>query len=318
MISRKEFLKISATMIGAGMACDALGFGSAGKIKKVGVQLFTIPQMVSKDFPAAIKLLSELGYREVEFFGPYPFSAESTLAGWQSFSKILGVDKHAFYGYDVKQAKEILDENKIRVPSAHVAIDDLRNKLEPAMESLSQLGVKYATVPLLQVKQPLSMDFFKGIAEEFNTFGEKMKAYKITFAYHNHGYEHNVLDGQVPMDYLIQNTDADRVKFEIDIFWMKAAGADPIEFLRKYPGRIRMMHVKNASEPVRFSGDGSTMDQYIQLFSKMADAGEGAFDLKAIINEAVNSGVKHFFVERDMAREAVATLKNSYQFLSGL
>jgi sugar phosphate isomerase/epimerase len=317
MITRRELLKIGAAALGAGLTVD--GFGSSfKKVKSIGVQLFTIPQMVSKDFRGTAKLLSEIGYREIELFGPYPFSAETTLAGWSTFSKMIGMENHAYFGSDVTEFKKILNDHNLKVPSAHVQIDDLRSKLEPALESLTKVGVKYITVPVVAIKGPLAMDFFKALADEFNSLGEKMNPYGIKFAYHNHGYEHNVLDGVVPMDYLIQNTDKEKVKFEIDIFWMKAAGADPIDYLRKYPGRIKMMHIKNASEQIRFSGDGTTPDQYFQLFGKMADPGQGVFDVKAIINEAVKSGVKHFFVERDLARDAVTTLKSSYQFLSKL
>jgi sugar phosphate isomerase/epimerase len=318
MITRKEFLKVGAAALGAGLALDVIGASAVKKIKAVGVQLFTVPQLVSRDFAGTIRMLSEIGYREVEFFGPYPFSAETTLAGWQSFSKILGMEKHAFYGRDVAEARKILDDHKMKAVSAHMSIDDFRAKLDPAMESFSKLGVTYVAVPILQIQGPLTLDYFKKLADEFNTFGEKMKHYNITFAYHNHGYEHNLVDGRIPMDYLLRNTDKDLVQFEVDIFWMKAAGAEPLEYLKKYPGRFKMMHVKNASEQIRFSGDGTTPDQYFQLFSKMADPGEGVFDVKGIINEAVRSGVKHFFVERDLAKDAMATLKNSYQFLSKL
>jgi sugar phosphate isomerase/epimerase len=122
----------------------------------------------------------------------------------------------------------------------------------------------------------------------------------------------------MPMDILLKNTDPKYVTFELDIFWMQAAGASPIEYLQKYPGRFKLMHVKDATEKVRFSGDGSTPDQWMAVFSKMADPGAGVFDIKGIIETAVASGTEHFFLERDLTPTPEATLKNSYQYLSGL
>jgi sugar phosphate isomerase/epimerase len=99
---------------------------------------------------------------------------------------------------------------------------------------------------------------------------------------------------------------------------MQAAGASPIEYLKKYPGRFKLMHVKDAAEKVRFLGDGSTPDQWMAVFSKMADPGTGVFDIKGIIETAIQSGTEHFFLERDLTPTPEQTLRNSYQYLSAL
>ena len=142
-----------------------------------------------------------------------------------------------------------------------------------------------------------------------------MSQYGITFVYHNHGYEQAAKDGRILMDVLLSETDRDKVKFELDIFWMIAAGANPVNYLNKYPGRFKLLHIKDATEQVRFSGDGGTPDQWIPLFPKMADPGSGVFDIAGIVEAARKSGVEHFYLERDLTPEPDKTLNGSFAFL---
>lgn len=281
-----------------------------------GVQLFSIPQMVANDFPGTLDTLEELGYREIEFFGPYAFSAQATVDGWVPIAQQLGITQNAFYGYEIPVVKEMLAEHGLSSPSAHLDIATMRTNMAPAMKALSSLGVKFVVIPALRGETLNTADDYKRMADEFNSFGKQMNEFGISFVYHNHGYEHAVKDGQVPMDILITNTDPDVVKFELDIFWMQAAGASPVDYLKKYPGRYKLMHVKDAAENVRFTGDGNTAEEWMALFPKMADPGTGVFNIKEIVEAGIQSGVEHFFLERDLAPDPMTTLKNSYQYLN--
>ena len=181
------------------------------------------------------------------------------------------------------------------------------------------VGVKYLALPALQdINDRRNLDDYKRLCDEFNRFGEQMAGYGMAFTYHNHGFEHAEMGGVKPMDYLLQNTDPKNVKFELDIFWMAAAGADPKDFLARYPGRFKLLHIKDASEPVRFKGDGGTPDQWMAVFSKMANPGTGVFDIPGILKAAKKSGVEHFFLERDLTPTPVETLKNSFVNLMGM
>jgi sugar phosphate isomerase/epimerase len=317
MILRRRFLQLTATAIPGALAFDLVGCASQSK-RAWGVQLFTIPQMVANDFPGTLKRLSDYGYKEIEFFGPYPFSDARTIERWAGLAQQVGITKNAFYGFEVNEVKKLLDDSGLSAPSVHLDIFTMRTNMTAALKNLSVLGVKYVAIPAL-IEEPISSaDDFRRLADEFNTFGNQMKDYGIAFVFHNHGYEHAVRDGEVPMDILVKQTDPETVKFELDIFWMTAAGASPVEFLKKYPGRFKLMHVKDASEQVRFSGDGSTPDQWMAVFQKMTDPGSGVFDLKEIIATAIDSGTEHFFVERDLAPDPEKTLKNSILYLSQL
>ena len=185
----------------------------------------------------------------------------------------------------------------------------------PAIEGLTALGTKYVAIPA--IADPNERSDFNKLADEFNRFGEQFSKAGLSFVYHNHGFEHAPKDGKTLMDTLLSQTDADKVKFELDIFWMTAAGASPVEYLTKYPGRFKLLHLKDASEPIRFSGDGGSPDQWMSLFAKMADPGTGVFDIPAIIDAAKKSGAEHFYLERDLTPTPDETLRNSFVYLSG-
>ena len=142
-----------------------------------------------------------------------------------------------------------------------------------------------------------------------------MSKYGMSFVYHNHGYEHIEMGGEIPMDFLIQNTNPDYVQFELDIFWMSAAGANPIEFLKKYPNRFKLLHLKDSSEHFTFNGDGGSPDQWMEAFPKMRDLGDGVFDIATIVKTAKKAGAAHFFLERDRTPTPTATLRNSFNYL---
>jgi sugar phosphate isomerase/epimerase len=314
MNSRRQFLKsAAATVAGAALAGDVLG-EILKKKGNVGVQLFTIPSMVAADFKGTLSKLATIGYKEIEFFGPYDFSAPETIEGWKRIAPMLGITKNAFYGYTPTDVKSMLKDVGLSTPSAHLDLITMRKNMSAAMDGLSTLGVKYVAIPA--INNPDDRSDFNKLADEFNSFGEQMKKSGITFVYHNHGYEHAEKDGKVLMDTLLTQTDSNNVKFELDIFWMAAAGASPIEYLKKYPGRFKLLHIKDASEPIRFSGDGGSPDQWMPLFGKMADPGSGIFDIPGIIDAAKKSGVDHFYLERDLTPDPEKTLNNSFAYLS--
>lgn len=290
---------------------------SSFKSRNIGIQLFTIPRMVDNDFKGTLQLLSKIGYKEIEFFGPYPFSAESTKQHWETMKPMLGMKNNAFYGYTVKETAKLLQDNSLTAPSIHADMASMRENMSLLLDNLAGLNAKYVVLPALFEGRD-SLDQYRKLTDEFNYFGEQMSRYGMTFMYHNHGYEHIEMDGEIPMHFMINNTNPDFVSFELDIFWMAAAGADPIEFLDSYPGRYKALHLKDASESFRFSGDGGTPDQWMAVFPKMCDPGNGVFDIPAILSHAEKSGVEHFFLERDLTPEPILTLNNSFSYLSQL
>lgn len=319
MLHRRQFIKSTgwATAFALSPFAQNLMDDMTKKKKNLGVQLFSIPQMVDKDLKGTLQLLSEIGYKEVEFFGPYPFSAPETIESWKGLAAQLGIKRNAFYGYSIPEIKSMLSDFKLKTPSMHLDLITFRKNLKATLDAVAPLGVKYLALPALSdINDRRTLDHYKRLTDEFNGFGQQMATYGMAFVYHNHGFEHAKMDGVVPMDYLLQNTDSKNVKFELDIFWMSAAGADPVDYLNRYPGRFKLMHIKDAAEKVRFTGDGGTPDQWMAVFSKMADPGTGVFDIQKMLQAGQKSGVEHFYLERDLTPTPEATLKNSFANLS--
>lgn len=315
MNSRRQFLKTSAATLAGAVISRPLFAEIVKKTKHVGIQLFTIPVLVANDFKGTLTKLASIGYKEIEFFGPYEFSAKETIEGWNKFAPSLGITKNAFYGYKISEVKSMLKDLGLNTPSVHLDLQTMRTNMGPAMEALSALGTKYVAIPA--IANPDDRSDFNKLADEFNSFGEQMARYGLTFVYHNHGYEHTPKDEKILMDTLLTQTDSKKVKFELDIFWMTAAGANPVDYLNKYPGRFKLLHLKDASEQIRFTGDGGSVDQWIPLFGKMADPGTGVFDIPGIIDAAKKSGAEHFYLERDLTPSPDTTLSNSFAYLKG-
>lgn len=285
------------------------------KKKQYGIQLFTIPGMVSKDFRGTLELLNNIGYREIEFFGPYPFSAPETIESWKPLRAQLGIQDNAFYGHSVKQTRDLLKEFGLSSPSMHLDMATLRKNIKPMLDAAAELGVKYVTNPALWEEERRTLDDYKKRVDEFNEFGRQMKPYGIQFVYHNHGYEEAVKEGRIPFHLLLEGTDPGLVNFELDVFWMNASGANPVEYLKAWPGRFKLLHLKDATEPIRFSGDGGSPDQWMALFPKMTDPGDGVFNIPDVVHQALQSGADHFFLERDLAPDPEKTLRNSFKNL---
>jgi sugar phosphate isomerase/epimerase len=318
MLNRRKFIQLTAAAVPAALSVPMWQCATPAAKQAWGVQLFTMPQMVAADFPGTLKKLSEFGYRELEFFGPYPFSDARTTERWVGLAQQMGITRNAFYGYEVAEVKKMLDDHGLTSPSVHLDLYTMRTNMTEALKNLQALEVKYIAIPALIDEAPATLDDFKRYAEEFNSFGRQMNDYGMQFVFHNHGYEHAFRDGEVPMDVLLRNTDPATVAFELDIFWMTAAGASPVEYLKKYPGRFKLMHVKDAAEPVRFSGDGTTPAEWMEQFPKMADPGTGIFDIPAMVAAGKESGVEHFFLERDLSPDPETTLRQSIQYFSAL
>ncbi len=310
MSSRRTFIKTSAVTLALS---GSLFAEVSKKTKKVGIQLFTIPALVAADFKGTLTKLADIGYKEIEFFGPYEFSAKETIERWNQLAPTLGITKNAFYGYQPTDVKKILKDLGLSAPSVHLDLQTMRTNMQPAMDGLSALGTKYVAIPA--ITNPEDRSDFNKLADELNKFGQEISKFGMTLVYHNHGYEHTPKEGKTLMDTLLTQTDAKKVKFELDIFWMTAAGASPIEYLNKYPGRFKLLHLKDASEPIRFSGDGGSPDQWISLFGKMADPGSGVLDVAGIIEAAKRSGADHFYLERDLTPNPETTLSNSFAYL---
>ncbi len=287
-------------------------------IRRLGVGLFSIPKLLDEDFDGALAMLAAIGYKEVETFGPYAFSAPETIQGWSAVARMLGLKGSGLYGRTPARAREILDRNGLSSPSMHTDLASLRTRMEQLAEAAHVLGQRWVILPAIPENERTSLDAYKRIADEFNTIGARAAECGVRFAYHNHGYGLAEMEGTIPLDLILERTDPRLVDFQMDLYWTVAGGTDPVTYFDAHPGRYRLVHIKDMAKPVRFSGDGSTQQEWMELFPFMTDAGKGVLDLERILSHAKKAGVQHFLVERDFAADPREALQASYRYLAGL
>ena len=321
MFNRRKFIKTSAAAA-AGTVITSSSLMAAiykySQIKNIGLQLWSIAKFLEQDFTGSVQMLSQIGYKELELFGPYPFSTQKDKDSWKGVSSEVGFSQSGYFNHTAKEFKEILDSKGLRSPAMHVGLDTLRNKMTETAEAAHILGQQYAGIASIPAAERRTLDDYKRMADEFNVIGEKAKAVGIRFYYHNHGYGLKEMEGKIPFDIILERTDPSLVYFEMDIFWTVAGGADPIKYLDGNPGRYKLMHVKDMSKQVHFSGDGGDPKQWIELFPYIRDAGSGVLDLKTILSHAQKSGVEHFIIENDVITNPKDSLENAYKYVSSL
>ncbi|HMO59628.1 MAG TPA: sugar phosphate isomerase/epimerase [Roseiflexaceae bacterium] len=285
-------------------------------IERFGVQLFTLAPMLADDPEATLKLVADSGYKEVEFFGPYDFSPPEAIAAWAPLAAHMGINRNAYFGMTPHEIKARLDHYGLSSPSAHADLLTVRARLAELAEAARIIGQRYIVIPSARSETLDTLDDYRRLAAELNEIGARADALGVRFGYHNHGYENAPIDGRIPYEVLLEETDPALVTMELDLFWMIAGGGDPLALLDTYPGRFALLHIKDMSRIVRFAGRGQTPQEWMELFPEMRDAGDGVLDLQTILARAQQAGVQHFLLERDLAAEPLRTLQTSFKALA--
>lgn len=319
-MNRNEFLRTSA-LFGAGlgllpnMACKQL---ATKKIPKLGLGLFSIPKILENDLEGSIKMMSEIGIREFELYGPYPFTSEITKASWAAVAPKLGFSASGFYNHSPEEFKALLQQYQITAPSMHTDLYTLESNMVELAKAAHIMGSQYVVLPSIPEIERPDLDGYRKMAERFNEIGRQAKEEGIKFAYHNHGYGLIPEDGVIPLEIILNGTDSETVFFEMDLFWTTAGKANPVELLKRYEGRYKMLHVKDMKEITYFKGKGSTSDEWMELFPLLVPSGQGAIPLQEILGVALETGVEHYFIEQDLAGDPKGDIGASFTYLDGL
>lgn len=279
-INRRDFLRYAAlgtaaTAAPAVLAGNATAAGRpdhAGRRipqAKLGVQLYTLRSVMAEDVEGTLETVADIGYREVE------------LAG--------------LYGYSPSEMRSLLDSLKLKAPSSHIGLGEIRGDWEQTLEDARTLGQRYIGVAFANED---SLDDWRGLAEEFNEAGEAAREAGLEFFYHNHDWEFEPIDGVRPYDLLLQETDPRFVSMEMDLYWVVVAGADPVAYFEEYPKRFPLVHVKDRAE------DGS-----------FADVGAGNIDFERIFDHRAEAGIRHYIVEHDNPSDPLDSIEDSYDYL---
>ena len=171
-------------------------------------------------------------------------------------------------------------------------------------------GAKYVGTAGIPHGKVFGKDAAQKAVNDFNSFGGKMKKAGLRFFYHPHGFEFNTPDGNM-MDELLAATNPDLVTYELDVFWMVHGGADPVDYLKKYPGRFELMHLKELRHDVPGNNTGSAPD------ATSVSLGRGVTNWPLLLRQAEKSGVKKYYIE-DEAKEAVDQVPETIKFLNSL
>jgi sugar phosphate isomerase/epimerase len=260
--SRRSFLRHSAL---AGLALT-MPFRNellamANKQNKFGIQLWSVKDALAKDPVAVLKHLAASGYKQIE-----------------SFEGAKGI----FWGMKNTEFKKTLDGLGMKIVSAHC--DNTKDFDRKAAEA-AEIGMKYLICPYKGPQK--SIDNFKHFADEFNTCGDIAQKQGIRFAYHNHDYSFVKMNGEVPQDLMIELTNPETVDFEMDMYWTIAAGVDPIAYMKKFPNRFKLVHVKDLVKTNTAEGHESCV------------IGKGTIDYKNLLSKAAKQGVEYFIVEQE-------------------
>lgn len=311
--------RVTGAMPGTGAPGTGTPAGMPARpLERLGVQLFSLPKLLERDFAGTLQMLSSIGYREVELYGPYPFSLPEVQQRWLAGAGDLGFSGSGYFGHRAEKVRAMLDAAKLTAPSMHVDFDTLRTRTEQVGDAAQVLGHGYVGISSIPAANRRTLDDYRRTADTLNEVGARAARFGAKVLYHNHGYGLAPLDGQIPLRVLIERLDPTVVALEMDVFWTVAGGADPVELLQQYPRHYRLLHLKDASRQVRFSGDGGDRQQWIPLFPHMTTAGAGVLQLDRIVATAQRTGVEHFLVEQDNAADPQAALTASYRYLHAL
>ncbi len=309
---RREFLKgaggLAATVAAAAALpqwalADPLGL-------PIGIQLYTVGADIQTDAPAAIKQIAAIGYKEVETAG---YGSLKTAAAF----------------------RKVLDDNGLKCPSSHQQFD-LAN-LQKAFDDGHALGCEYVVASVARalilpppdaslapadkrkamiqaVMAPMTEDDCKRMSDVLNTIGAAAQKSGLTFASHNHTEQFSPVQGGTAFDYLVQHTDAN-VKFELDCGWTVVAGSKPGELVKKYPTRIKMLHIKDFLPFEKGARPGGP------IVAQGSEIGQGVVKYKEIFAEVNGAGIQHIFVEQEgpySRMPAMQAAKADYAYLHSL
>jgi sugar phosphate isomerase/epimerase len=318
-MKRRTFIKTNFTLTSGLLLFGQQACKSKNNLlQDIGLQLFSLPKMLNNDLRGSLEMISKMGYKKLELYGPYPFSSEKTIKEWKAITPQLGFSGSGFFNYNVSDFRSLLDEYGLKAKSAHIHLHTLNTRMPEVGDAARSLGLECVGIAYIPEEKRKTLDGYKRMADEFNVLGDLAKKEGLKFIYHNHGYGLKEQDDQVPMKLILDNTDPELVFFEMDIYWTTAGGANPIEYLKSYPNRYLCIHLKDMSKLVYFSKDGSNPQQWIELFPFMTNVGNGILDIKQIVYEAKKNGVKHFFVEQDMVENPKIALQASLDFLKNI
>lgn len=276
-ISRRSFVARTAALIPASQVLFAREPLSQSDL---GVQLYTVRKVIGKDPLATLEVIQKIGYAEVE-----------ATAG------------------NLDEIWPALEKTHLKAVSIHLEHSEPGSALDSTLAGYKQKGFEYVVVPYLETARG-GPEGVKRISEMLNKIGEQAKSHGLTLCYHNHAHDFTPMAGSSPIAMMMEQTQSSLVMLELDVFWASVAGLNPVDVLKKYSGRVPLVHLKDKAK-----GLGVQYNEKV-LATAFKSVGSGSIDFPAVLSAAAAAGVRHYFVEQDETPgDPIASLRKSYQYL---
>ena len=243
--NRRHFLQRSL-LLSASFGFSPMLAAQTRQVERIGLQLYTLREELSRDFDGTLSRAAALGFREMEFAG--------------------------YFERNAAEVRKVLDDNGLSSPAAHIQMAAVRSDLQREIDFAAEVGQRYIVVPIIADSER-SADDYKRHAETLNHAGEMTRAAGIKMAYHNHGFEFERTGNRAHYDILLEETEPDLVDFELDLYWIANAGVDPMPYLASHPGRFSMLHVKDRDQFGRMTSVGSGTINFAEIFAQAETAG---------------------------------------------
>ena len=286
IINRRDFI-IQSTSVASASFLALHGFNNASPAKyKMGLQLFTIREPLSKDVVGTIKKIASIGYEDCETYGYDP-------------------EQGKYYGLKASAFKQLLAENNMITTSGHYdftkyfdkSADTMMQYVDQCIEGAHALGQRYITWPWLDPAFR-TLENFRLLTGKLNTIGERVNKAGLGFAYHNHDFEFVDYDGENGYDIIMRETDPALVKLQMDLYWiLHSSKLSPSELFSRQPGRFVMWHIKD-------------MDKISRDYSEL---GNGSIDFTVILPEASRAGLQYYYIEQggNFAKDPMQSITDS-------
>jgi sugar phosphate isomerase/epimerase len=270
LINRRDFILKSSSLMTAATLVTGFTNSSASKYK-MGLQLFTVREPLSKDVTGTIKKIAAIGYEDCETYGFNP-------------------EQRTYYGMKPASFKQLLTDNGMIATSGHYDFtkyfdksqDDLMRYVDQCIEGAHELDQRYITWPWLDPTFR-TLENFHVLAAKLNAIGERIKKAGLGFAYHNHDFEFTDYNGDNGYSIIMRETDSAWVKLQMDLYWvMHSSKLSPAELFKIQPGRFVMWHIKD-------------MDKVTRDYSEL---GNGSIDFTVILPEASRAGLQYYYIEQ--------------------
>lgn len=255
--------------------------------QKIGLQLYSLRNEFKKDVPGTLAKIKEFNIKLIEGGGTY--------------------------GMPMKEYQQLLKKNKLKMVSVGADFNQLDKSPQAVVDNAKAFGAKYVMCAWVPHKAgDFTMQEIDKAIEVFNRSGKLLAENGIKLCYHPHGYEFRPYKEGNMFDYMATKTDPKYVNFEMDVFWVKHPGQDPVALLQKYPTRFLMMHLKDRAPGTKGNQEGTAPDETNVVL------GKGDVGIAAIMMEArKHKNIKYYFIE-DESPHAEIQIPQSLQYLKSL